>query len=229
MRTEALYATYEYDESENDLVMDCALYLDQNAKYVYDFFGIEPNPKDKAAVHIIPTKKEFDEIYRRINKKDDSYEVPSWVIGIAPDEIYSLSINDYKSTSHAFAPSERDKAVSNYKKTLVHEFVHFVHKRFNEKHGQKYGRAYLSEGLACSLAEQYAEKQSSFSVSVEDFLKGNATYNQYKMAMDYMLNNYGRDFVLELLLNNDKADEFVKSELYDKLKESYGDKTEKPI
>ena len=224
MTLDGWYAKYDFDESEKDFVLDCALYVDQNAKYVYDFFGIKPNRKKNPTIHIIPTKDEFDRIYKKICCKEASYKVPSWVIGFASGDIYFLSINDYKSTSHAFSPDKKKEAVCYYKKTLVHEFVHFVHEQFNKKHGCCNHEKCLSEGVAVYLADQHdiSKNDNDFNYTEEEaFGEKDNCYRAYGLLFRYLAENYPKEFVLSLFESAKNAKESFKKELYSKAKEYY--------
>ena len=224
MTLDGWYATFDFDEREKDFVMDCALFVDQNAKFVYDFFGIESNRREKPTIHIIPTKDEFDRIYKKICNKEASYNVPSWVIGFASGDIYYLSINDYKNTSHAFSPDKKKEAVCYYKKTLVHEFVHFVHEQFNKEHGCCNRSKWLSEGVAVYLSGQHGvlNNDNDFNYAKEEaFGQQGNHYMAYGLLFRYLTENYPKAFVFSLFESAQNASESFKEELYGKAKKYY--------
>ena len=66
-------------------------------------------------------------------------------------EIYYLSINDYKNTSHTID-------FDMYKKTILHEYVHYVNRLFCIKNNCNFSTKYLSEGIATYLSKQNENK-----------------------------------------------------------------------
>ena len=125
---------FQFEQKDSGLVNDLAIYLDENFQTIYHFFGMD-NDYQKPIIHIVATKKELDDIYRRFNDLDSNDDVPKWLVGLCASDmqIYYLSLNDYKNTSHAFDDSEYDSQLDMYKKTILHEFIHYVHRSFCKK------------------------------------------------------------------------------------------------
>ena len=65
-----------------------------------------------------------------------------------------VSLYDYKNTSHSYDKNNFDKALNDYKKNIIHEFVHFVTYLFCKKYSLNYPLKYLSEGIAQYLSKQ---------------------------------------------------------------------------
>ena len=91
---------------------------------IYNFFGI--TPKNKIEINIVPTKEKLDEIF----KSNFNYDASEWVVGFTPIDkdryqIYLLSYNDYRNTVHHY------KSFEDYKRTLVHEFIHIINAIFS--------------------------------------------------------------------------------------------------
>lgn len=69
------YAIFNFEESDKNLIDDLASYLDSHVKEIYDFFEVE-STNQKIMVNIIPTKNEFDRIFKLKYKTSPDYIVP---------------------------------------------------------------------------------------------------------------------------------------------------------
>lgn len=214
------YSIINYQESDAELVSDLAEYLDNNAAPIYDFFGV--TDKQKAIINIIPTKQEFDKIFREKRGLPDDYELGKWVrgTGCPNGDIDYLSINDYDNTTHRFDPKDYDKALIGYKKTLVHEYVHFVNQLFNKQNNCSYTALYLVEGIAVYLSRQTEEwARVAFDASLEQLVNHESCgYGNYYLLTKELLTHYDRDFVLNLFTSSREANEFLVSTLYEETK-----------
>ena len=212
---------FYYQEKDAFLVDDICQYLDEKTPEIYDFFGIEKE-NHKAVIHIIETKKELDDIHREFHPEEVGSELPKWLIGFCAfnQEIYYLSLNDYKSTSHAFSESDYDRQLIYYQKTLVHEYVHYVHRLFCQKYNCPSSYQFLSEGIAAYLSGQKENQKLEFHYSLDDLLNSGNCYDGWYLVTSYILKNYSREFFLELLKDKDKAIEFLKN-YYDIIKKYF--------
>ena len=229
MQKSSKYATFNYQEDDIDLIDQLAECLDINAERIFDFFGVDI-PKQKITINIIPTKKEFDEIFISDHEWTHSisdFKVPDWAIGyFKNNQITYLSINDYKSTSHAFKKEDYPSAILYYKKTIVHEFVHYVNELFKTKHCCSYTEKYLSEGIATYLSKQKENKNLEFNFTIEQILSYDmkkTCYDGWYLITKYLVENFDKEFVFELFKSNRKAREFLQSDLYEQAKKYYNE------
>ena len=213
------YAIFNYEESDSELIEELAEYLDVNADKVFQFFGVPAG--EKAIINIVPTKKEFDRIFR----EKWGYDCEDWAVGFAKNgEITYLSLNDYKNTKHAYSKVEYYAAFEHFKKTLLHEFVHYVNELFRKENDCGSTVKYLREGIATYLSGQKDNAKVLFDFSIDDLLATDmkkSCYNGYYLITKYLIENYDKDFVMELFKSNRKATEFLLNELYEKAKEYY--------
>ena len=95
-----------------------------------NFFDVESLPF-KVKINIIPTKQKYDILF----KEEFGFAADKLSRGMCKKDgnIIYLSINDYKNTTHAFEDKDYRVVLEGFKKTLVHEFVHFVNKVFNKE------------------------------------------------------------------------------------------------
>ena len=209
---ESKYAIFEFQESDKKLMTSLAEYLDKKAMKIYKFFQIEP--KQKAIFSIIPTKSEFDDIYYKYKKLNPA----TWIVGttLKDNQIILLSYNDYVNNE-----IHNKDTFDHYKKTVVHEFVHFVNKLFTKENKCEYAEKFLSEGIATYLSEQY-NISSQIKSSLNDILqKRTNNYIDFKLLVKYLVENYDKEFVLSLFKSKQKANAFLKQELYNKSKKYY--------
>lgn len=71
MKKESKYAILNFQKQDENLANILAEYLDENTKKLYDFFGIAFQG-EKSNITIVPSKKEFDIIYRKANNKPEN-------------------------------------------------------------------------------------------------------------------------------------------------------------
>ena len=219
---ESKFATFNYEENDKDLIESLSEYLDTNAMAVYDFFEIDI-PENKAVINIIPTKIEYDDLYRKTRKLSDDYKVEGWNIGNCRNGIITyLSLHDYKNTTHAYKDVPFEEALDYYKKTILHEYVHFVNENFNKVHDCCYTEKYLVEGIACYLSGQKDSQKIPFNFTCEQILnRGNSYYNAYYLLTKYFVENYDKDYVLDVFQSNRQARELLQNQLFDKAKSYY--------
>lgn len=209
------YANFEFNDSDSDLIDDLSDYLDNNVKEIFNFFEITPNNKVK--ISIISTKQEYDKIFEERYK----FTSPSSRGFYSNGRIYFLSFHDYKNTPHSYIDSEKLEAFEDFKKTLVHEFVHYINELFYKKHNCSYTAKYLVEGIAIYLSHQKDNKNVEFNFTLDMLLDKNCPYSAYYLITKYLIENYDKSFVLELFQSSRQANEFLKQELFKKAKDYY--------
>ena len=83
---------------------------------------------------------------------------------------------------------------------------------------------YLREGIAIYLSKQKENIALDFNYSLEQILETDVnkrSYEAYYLVTKYLVENYDKDFVIELFKSNRQANEFLKNQLYNKTKEHY--------
>ena len=107
-------AIFEYNKEEQDLILDLNNYIDEYVDEIYNFFGNDIE-REIPYIRIIRTKEEFDKLCKKYYEIYENEPVPNWLIGFTNnDGIFYLSINDYKSTSHAFKKEDYNKALEEF-------------------------------------------------------------------------------------------------------------------
>lgn len=226
MEKETKFATFIFEKSDKDLINILAEHINKFANVAFDFFEIKL-PKYKVKIHIIPTKAEYDELYKKTyNKK----QVKDWMIGNYNSEkctITYLSLHDFKNTSHKDILENQDEALKHYKRTIFHEFVHYVNDVFAKEHGCSGTEKFLEEGIATYLSGQYEDKKPCLTASVEDLLnREKSLYDDYYLITKYFVENYNKNYILQVFQSNRQASELLKQELYDKVKTNLSTKTD---
>lgn len=224
MQKESKFALFNYNQCDTDLIEGLSNYLDENAHIAFEFFNIQHNVDEKVKINIVPTKKEFNYLYIKNRNLPLDYHVPDWLVGTSifnKRQIIYLSLHDYKSTSNPMKDEPFDNAFDYYKKTILHEFVHFVYGLYREKNNKGNTIRCFGEGIACYLSGQRDGKNIKFKASCEKLLSGGASYDQYYLVTKYLVENYDKNFVLQMLSNENLASDFLKNELYDKVSQFY--------
>lgn len=217
MQKECKTAIFNFRECDKDLIDTLAEYIDENAKKIWDFFEVSM-PKEKPTINIIPTKKEYDDLYRSTRGLDKNSPVEKWKIGNCRNGVITyLSLHDYKNTSHAFDEKYFDKALNYFQKTILHEYVHFANEIFNKIHSCTYTEKYLVEGIATYLSGQKDGFLISLSATKEQILnKDKFFYDDYYLLTKYFVEHYDKEYVLNVFQNSKLAEELLNNELYEK-------------
>ena len=230
MTKETKYAIINFQENDENLIEVIANYLDENAGHVYDFFEVEK--VEKAVIDIIPTKKELDSFIRTSRNLPNDSEVPSWLIGTCNKGVITyLSLNDYQNTSHTFSPDKYQEKLEYYKKTILHEYVHFVNELFNKQNDNSPTIKCFLEGIATYLSGQKEGCNIKFDFTLEQLLakkRFSSCYDGWFLVTKFLIENYDKQFIFELFQSSRMANEFLENELYQKAKDFYcKDKIEK--
>ncbi len=222
MKKSGKVAIFKFNENDKDLIKDLSKFIDSHAQEIFDFFEIE-KPKEKAVINIIPTKEEYDNFIRTTRKLSSDYAVPKWLIGTCQDGVITyLSLNDYKNTSHSFNNDKYDEALEYYKKTILHEFIHYVNECFNKIHKCQDTEKYLQEGIATYLSGQYDGKTILLNATKEQILdEKQYYYDDYYLITKYLIENYDKSFVLKMFQNKELARECLVKELFDRTQKFY--------
>lgn len=228
MTKENEFAIFNFKLCDQDLIHELDGYISKNAQNIYDFFEIKK--KDKAIINIIPTKAEYDAFYIKKYNLKEGQKVPKWAIGSRADDgqIYMVSLFDYKNTSHAYEEKDYNIALVRFKKTLLHEFTHFVNLEFQKERKCSYTETWLSEGLATYLSGQKTDKKiEGFPFTLQQLMPQksfDSCYDGWYLLVKYLVENYPKQKIFELIESNRQAREFLKDILYAEVKNYYDKK-----
>ena len=229
MKKEGKFAIFNFEAQDTKLIDELSVYLDNNAEEIFNFFELDICQETiKLQINIIPNKQSFDECYNKDHNLPQGQIVKDWVIGYynnKNNKIVYLSLTDYKNTAHAELLQDYDKALDYYKKTIVHEFVHYANALYCHKNSCGHTIKYLSEGLASYLSQQRKDKKIEFCYTLEDILSHKKPcYDGWHLITKYLVENYPKNFVLDLIKDRYKSEDFLKKELYPKVKNKYSSK-----
>lgn len=221
MVKESLFTVFYYENESENLIEELCQYFDNHCPSILEYFEIIQMPF-KVKINIIPTKNEYDVLF----KEEFGFEANKSSRGFCTKDasINYLSINDYKNTTHKFEKDEYFKVLEGFKKTLIHEFVHIVNKVFNKIHNCGFSAPYLFEGIAIYLSKQKENEDYDFDFTIEELLTKDSSKRKYYacyLIVKYLIENYSKEKVFELLKDKEYAQQFLKEELYDKAKKFY--------
>ena len=201
--TEYNHAIFKYSEEDSSLIKELNDYIDENIEEIYDFFELK-NRKDKAIIEIMPTKDAIDIAVSKAKEVDVS-SIPNWLIGFScSDKIYFLSLRDYKSTPY------KDKTdLEEYKKTILHEYIHYIVGLFSIENKCDYPHKALNEGIAQYLSHQRDRNIIELKHDLSEVLDGTRAYSEWYLITKYILDNYSKDYFLELLKDKNKTRKFI--------------------
>ena len=211
------YAIFNYSKEDEDLINELESYLNNKAESIFDFFDSSIE-RELVTINLIPTKKEYDEICKKRRGID---KIPSWSIGNSHDNVIEyVSLHDYKNTAHAFDESKYNEELEYYKKTIVHEFVHFVSGLYLDKYNLDHPIHCLSEGLASYLSGQKEGVEETVNFSLVDLFESNSNYYSWYVMTKFIIDNYGKDYFIKLYSSKELSYKEI-PRLYEEAKEYY--------
>ena len=210
--TEYDHAIFKYTNEDSNLVKELNDYIDENIDEVYDFFELK-NRNNKAIIEIFPTKEKIDIAVSKA-KEVDASSIPNWLIGFScSDKIYFLSLRDYKSTPY------KDKTdLLEYKKTILHEYIHYIVGLYLLENKCSYPIRALNEGIAQYLSHQRDKNIITLKHDLSEVLEGNTAYSEWYLITKYIIDNYSKEYFLELLRNRNEAIDFINNN-FDNIKD----------
>ncbi len=211
------YAIFNYSIEDEDLIIELEEQLNKNVEEIYSFFD-SSLPRNVVEIKIIPTKQEYDE---RSKKRRNINEIPKWSIGSYYDNtIEYVSLYGYKNTAHAFDEDKYYEKLDYYKKTIVHEYVHFVADLYCKKNNLNHPIKCFNEGIAQYLSHQREGQIITFDYTLEDILYKNNSYVGWYLLTKYIIEEYGKDYFLELFGNKELSIKEI-PRLYEEAKKFY--------
>lgn len=209
MIKELKYINLEYNECDKNYIDELIDYINLSSEKITNFFSIDSfNPK--VDIKLYDDIDKFNEWYYYFNKK----EAPLWFCGFSfkMNGVYHinvLSLEKYKKTQ-----GHEKHNLNDLKCLIMHEFVHSCVLKINNSSLP----AWLNEGIAIKLSHQYDNKEYKFNASLNEMINGCNNYINYYTMFSYALDKYGKDYILDLILNNKAFDETEK--LYNDLLKS---------
>lgn len=191
------YYILEYSNEDFEYIEELKSYIDLNILDIIEFFNLE-NFNDKINIKLFGDLEDF----RNVVNKLTNMEVPEWLCGFSfskgdKEYIYTLSLDNYKKTlSH-----ENDELV-DLKKLIMHEIVHACNRKYM---GDNKIPLWLKEGLALYLAKQDKYINKELNANCYELMNDVVSYHNYLIVMNYALNKYGKEYILGLLNDKEKA------------------------
>ena len=191
------YYILEYSNEDFEYIEELKSYIDLNILDIIEFFNLE-NFKDKINIKLFGDLEDF----RNVINKLTNMEVPEWLCGFSfgkgdKEYIYTLSLDNYKKTlSH-----ENDELV-DLKKLIMHEIVHACNKKYTGNYNVP---LWLKEGLALYLAKQDKYINKELNANCYELMNDVVSYHNYLIVINYALNKYGKEYILGLLNDKEKA------------------------
>lgn len=195
-------------------------------KINFDYFEIEYSDKDTDYIHLIiqELKSKYLDIMKFFNleKLDRKVSIKFWNNLIEYRTFFNNKMKKYnrtvqewevgRSTNNSkecridlLCLDERKKCqghqndnINNLIKVTIHEFVHTCHFAYN---GNNNSMIWFAEALATNLSDQY--ENLYFDCSLEDILQGKTNYINYYTMGRYLIDNFSKDYILELAKNKE--------------------------
>lgn len=132
----------EYDKKSEPIVKTINDALSQNFQRVMDFWGIK-KLDSTVQIRIFSDLEEWKSFFKSLSQGTYQEYVTGCAIG---SNIYVLDYAEYKKLQ-----SHRNDSIEDFKKIIVHEFVHICHLQLCKLENTAF---FMSEGLAAYLAGQ---------------------------------------------------------------------------
>lgn len=191
----------EYNENDSEYIDNLINYLKENYKKIMEFFEIKNYDKN-IKIKIWDSKESYRDYF---NKKYKKYgynkTVAPWEVGRTHiDEYPRIDLILYKESLEC--QGHQNDTIDNYIQMVLHEFVHVCHFIYNK---ETTNVTWFSEGLATNLSHQsvYINNPLTLDASLDEITNGKVFYQNYYAMVNYLLNNYSREEILELVKNKE--------------------------
>ena len=189
MEKELKHIKLTYTDKDLPYLDNIVNILEVKTRLVVELFEIE---KFSTKVELFDTREKFEEwvLKQRTTKK-----VYDWEIGVSSSSMIGvLTLDEIKKN-----PKKANFNYEDMAKLIIHEFTHKVHHAYNYDNFN--ACKWLSEGLCVHLAEQ--GKNDKFTASLDEVINGQTDYSNYANMFDYVLDNYGKNYIMSLARDND--------------------------
>lgn len=200
------YMDIEYTDNDLEYIDYISNEIENKSKEIVDFFEINDFDK-KVKIVLFDSVDKFRNFYKETFKR----EPKDYVCGFSKgDSVYTLSLNEYKKCL-----SHEESTIEDLIKLILHEFTHSVHSKRNSN----MPCMWLNEGAATYLSNQYEDKKE-IRCSLDDFINKKCFYSDYKLMFEYVLNTYGKEYILKLIDDKELLDKDSKR-LFEEAKKYY--------
>lgn len=187
------FADFTYSENSEKYISDMVKYLDENAYSILKFFGVSSD-ETNITVNIFDDLDEFRKHVKETRKKyGKEKDTEEWICGFtAGNHIDIINYDLYKDM--------KNESFEDYKKMLVHEFVHAVHFTSKDENYKKdAGSKWINEGLAIYFSKQM-DSNITFdkNVTKEILRNGDTNYKNYFLAFLKVLNSTDINFIRDI-------------------------------
>lgn len=175
--------------------------LTQNLKNNYlsimNFFNIKKFER-KIIIKLWDNINDYRMFFNEKMKKH-KIKVKEWEVGRSTNNPRENRIDLLCLEERKKCRGHQDDNINHMIKVCIHEFVHTCHFTYNN---YTESMTWFSEALATSLSNQYGDL-NFIDCKLNDILNGTATYFNYYSMGNYLLNNYSKEYILELAKNKD--------------------------
>ena len=188
----------EYTESDLEYIDDLIKYLDSNIKNIMNYFGLTTLER-KISIKLWNSKEEYRKVIGDLIKNyERNNTVPEWEVARSTNnkKVSRIDLISYKESLKCKGHSK--DTLDNLFKVIVHEFVHTCQFEYNH-HTESL--TWFSEALATNLSHQYEEYPLTIEVPLERIINGQVSYINYHTMGKYLLDNYPKEYILELAKN----------------------------
>ena len=221
MKKELKNFIIKYTEKDLEYIDYIVDECEKRSDIILDFLGLEEVPY-KIEIEIYPTLDGFLDYHLEHSNHKNKDEIPTWLVGVCYGGrcIKTMCFEEYKKR-HTY------EGIEALPDLFLHEFTHAATCMASpEVYAKNRYPYWFLEGIATYLSGQYAHKEERqgrsylFNASLDEVIKRGSLYPAYYMFFKYVVETYGRDYIIKLL--NDY--ELIMSEtpkLYEEVKEHY--------
>ncbi len=213
-KKELEYVFIEYSDKDLDYIDELCLYFEQSFNEIVGFFNIKEFGQ-KVNITLWDNLEGFRNFYKKsCFPSYENKEMEKWICGFAnaqANTIHTLCLEEYRKTE-----GHENSTLQDLKQLLAHEFTHSCHYKLNY-----FECKWLSEGLATTLSHQLDNANRTFNFTLDEVINGGRNYINYHTMFNYAYETYGREYILELIVDNELL-ETETPRLYEETKTLYG-------
>lgn len=183
-----------YQDMDNDYANLLIQKLKDNYKKIMNYFNLN-NIKREVIITIWNDKDN----YRNYFNEKYNYIVPEWEIARSINSKKETTINIISYRESLNCKGHNNDSLENNLKVIIHEFVHICHFEYNSHNKQP---IWLAEALATNLSNQYNNIELKITAELKDIIEGTANYKDYYLMGKYLIDNYPKEYILELSKNS---------------------------
>lgn len=197
MIKELEYMIIEFTEKDLDYFDSFIKRLEEVSNEIVAFFDMNEFG-EKINIKIYDSLDEFRDYCFSRKFLDSTGNVPLWLCGLTCDfNIVTLTLDEYRKTKGHYNATLEDLEM-----LILHEFTHACENKKRKVSKKHY--LWLSEGLASSLSHQMDKVEPMLNATLDQMIDGeHVDYKNYYAMFKYVLDNYGRDYILSLVDNYD--------------------------